>query len=59
MDGRGIFLIYGVFKRGDKFVKMIYSFVNILCYVGGEIFDGFVFEKFNECELVLLCESNF
>ena len=59
MDGRGIFSIYGVFKRGDKPAKMTYSLVNILCYVGGEIFDGFVFEKLNECELVPLRESNF
>ena len=59
VDGRGIFSIYGIFKRGDEPAKMTYNLVNILCYVGGEIRDGFFFEKLKESELVSILESNF
>lgn len=59
VDGRGIFSIYGIFKGGEKPTKATYNFVNLLCYVGGEIRDGFVFEKLKENELLRILESNF
>ena len=59
VDGRGIFSVYGVFKRGEKPAKVTYNLVNILCYVGGEIRDGFLVEKLRESELVSVLESNF
>lgn len=60
VDGRGIFSIYGIFKRGEKPAKVtLYNLVNILCYVGGEIRDGFVVEKLKENELVAVLESTF
>lgn len=57
VDGRGIFSVHGIFKRGEKASK--YDLVNILCYVGGEIRDGFFMEKLKESELVVLLDRNF
>ena len=56
VDGRGIFSVHGIFKRRQK---PSYDLVNILCYVGGEIRDGFFVEKLRENELVPIIESNF
>ncbi|KAJ7385032.1 hypothetical protein OS493_018725 [Desmophyllum pertusum] len=61
VDGRGIFSVNGIFKRGEKASKLtnFYDLVNILCYVGGEIRDGFFVEKLTESELVPILERNF
>lgn len=59
VDGRGIFSVCGIFKRGEKASTLIYDLVNILCYVGGEIRDGFFVEKLREHELVPMLERNF
>lgn len=56
VDGRGIFSVYGIFKRGQK---PSYDLVNILCYVAGEIRDGFLVERLTENELVPILESTF
>lgn len=45
VDGRGIFFVCGILKRGEKVLMLIYDLVNILCYVGGEICDGYFVEK--------------
>lgn len=59
VDGRGIFSVSGIFKRGEKALTSTYDLVNILCYVGGEIRDGFFVEKLREHELVPILERNF
>lgn len=59
VDGRGIFSVYGIFKRAEKTPKVTYNLVNILCYVGGEIRDGYLVEKLKESELVPILEANF
>ena len=58
-DGRGVFSVNGIFKRGRKATKPTFDLVNILCYVGGEIRDGFSLEKLRESDLVPILESNF
>ncbi|XP_022799776.1 uncharacterized protein LOC111337696 [Stylophora pistillata] len=58
-DGRGIFSVNGIFRRGQKAKKPTFDLVNILCYVGGEIRDGFTLEKLREGDLVPILESNF
>ena len=58
VDGRGIFSVNGIFKR-EKASKLTYDLVNILCYVGGEIRDGFFVEKLRESELAPILEPNF
>ena len=59
VDGRGVFSVCGIFKRGEKASTLIYDLVNILCNVGGEIRDGFFLEKLLENELVQILERNF
>jgi len=59
VDGRGIFSVWGIFKRGEKASTLTYDLVNILCYVGGEIRDGFFVEKLREHELVPILDRNF
>ena len=59
VDGRGIFSVCGIFKRGEKASTLTYDLVNILCYVGGEIRDGYFAEKLREHELVAILERNF
>ena len=59
VDGGGIFSVCGIFKRGEKASTLTYDLVNILCYVGGEIRDGFFVEKLREHELAPILERNF
>lgn len=59
VDGKGNFSVCGIFNRGEKSSTLTYDLVNILCYVGGEIRDGFFVEKLREHELVPILQRNF
>ena len=63
VDSRGIFSVNGIFKRqwkpSLKPRHAFYDFVNILCYVGGEIRDGFLVERLKESELTPILEAHF
>ena len=54
------FSLFVEYLRGErKASTLTYDLVNILCYVGGEIRDGFFAEKLREHELVSILERNF
>ena len=59
VDGRGMFSVFGVFKRQERASsKPVYDYASILCYVGGEIRDAFLRERLKDNEVLPLLETH-